>query len=156
MKKKYLICIVLIILSCSSKDKNINVDSAKTGQLSLQRNDTNDFILNTFTNIPNEIDGCSCYFYESKNDENNEKYILVNDFANIAFVSINGSLERFLLKNHVDNSNIYTYENGNFILEIFLIQKEYQNNEASSVKGYIKLSRGKTIVKKEYIGSCGC
>ena len=34
------------------------------------------------------------------------------DFANFDFVSINGNLEKFTLKEHVENSNSYLYSNG--------------------------------------------
>ncbi|MBQ5532023.1 MAG: hypothetical protein IIU04_00585 [Bacteroidales bacterium] len=44
--------------------------------------------MSSFTDIPDEIDGCACYFSVSQEDLKNGVYIFVNDFASLAFVKI--------------------------------------------------------------------
>ena len=159
MKKIILILTVIVFFSCSNKSlkSNKQVDSnLKVQQEFTSKKDSIDFNLNTFTTIPNEIDGCGCYFYLSKKDEKNEKFIFVNDFANIAFISINNKLLKFVLKEHKEAQNIYIYSNGNYVLKVDITEKENEENETSKIKGIIILSKGKNIIKKEFIGSCGC
>lgn len=159
MKKLILIITVIVFFSCTNKSLNSNklVNSyLKEQQESVLKKDTIDFNLNTFTTIPNEIDGCGCYFYLSKEDEKNGNYLFVNDFANIAFVSINSKLEKFELKEHKEASSVYIYSNGNYDLKVEITKKENEGNESSIIIGLIILSKGKSLIEKEFIGSCGC
>ena len=163
MKHKPLIVIASIALSCSNGnlDQTSKVHSMQNEQLSepIGQSTTKgrvDFSLETFTTIPDEIDGCASYFYSSKHDQQSEKYLLVNDFANIAFITINGNLERFELKNYQADSNIYRYSNLGYDLKLEITKKGDGGNETSILEGILILSKGKELIRKEFIGTCGC
>jgi hypothetical protein len=117
---------------------------------------SSNFTLKTFTQIPNEIDGCGCYFYLTNEDEIKEKYIFINDFAEIAFVSIDGKLEKFKLIKHSEASGFYSYTNGIYQLTIEIVSKKSDGYETSRLKGIIKLTKGKQMYEKKIIGTCGC
>ena len=119
-----------------------------------QRNNT--LTLNTFTKIPDEIDGCGCYFYLSEKDEKKERYIFVNDFASVAFVSVKSKLQRFELKKHKEGSSEYLYSNGAYQLKVQITEKKTDGEESSRMKGIIILSKGKSVLHKAFVGSCGC
>ena len=86
-------------------------DSAKTIQLE------------SFSDFPNEIDGCSCCFSKSQEEYKKKMYVFVNDFAVLAFVKIDGKLIRFELQNHDENSNIYYYIHNDDKMKVEIIKK---------------------------------
>jgi hypothetical protein len=113
--------------------------------------------LDPFSDLPKEIEGCACYFYLSKKDKKKEKYIFVNDFAKITFVSINGKMEKFILKEHKEGSEIYLYSNGNYELRTKITKRESDGAEGSNEEGIITLMKGLDFLfEKNFIGSCGC
>jgi len=125
-----------------------------------ERQSNINLVLNTFTKIPEEIDGCNCKFYLSEQNEEDvenkrEKYIFVNDFASIGFARINGKLEKFELKKFDDDEHSYLYSNKVYVLKIIVSAKVYKN-EKSYLKADIILSKGDKMLKKDIIGSCGC
>lgn len=115
-----------------------------------------DFTLDTFNNVPDEVDGCACYFYLSQQDESNEKYIFINDYANLGFVSINGKLEEFELISHNKKGRTYTYSNRDYKLKIIITKESAMDVEATRMKGKIVLSKGNSYISKEITGFCGC
>lgn len=157
------------IVNSTSQDSSYRV---KKDSISVKANSTTDSVkgqvkivedkkaleldLTTFQKIPDEIDGCGCYFFLSKNDEAQNRYLMVNDFANIAFISINNKLEKFLLKEHKENSKSYLYSNANYIMKVEITEKTDGGEESSSVKGVITITKGEEEIKEYFIGSCGC
>jgi hypothetical protein len=149
MKKILLNLLMISLVACSSRSK----DETSKGEEQQQKDSIS---LNTFTVIPDEIDGCSCYFYLSKLDEKKGNYILVNDFASTAFIYINNKLEKFQLKDHKENSTNYFYSNSLYDLKIEITKKERSGNESSMIKGVIKVTKDKSSIQKPFVGSCGC
>ena len=112
--------------------------------------------LERFSVVPNEIDGCGCSFFSSEVDKKDNKYICVNDFADLAFVKLNGVMVRFELTEHKDSSNIYLYRSEEHALKIEIIKKEPADYETSNIEGVITISSKKGINKQKFIGTCGC
>lgn len=113
--------------------------------------------IEAFTTLPKEIDGCGCFFFLSKEDKQESKYIYVNDIANTAFVFVNGNLEKFELTEHKENSNIYLYASNAFDLKIEITKKEPGGYEVSNVEGVITIkTKDNQKLEKTFIGYCGC
>lgn len=144
--------IVISLVGCANKTSKLSdtlVQRAKPKSINMS--------IDKFTALPKEIDGCACYFYSSEKDKKEGKYICVNDFANLSFVSINGNLEKFELVKHEDNSNIYLYINQTFDLKIEITKKELGSEESSNIEGTItvKTKDGQELIKT-FVGFCGC
>src|ERR1700743_1796167 len=73
--------------------------------------------LNTFTKLPKDIQGCACYFYLSKSDENKSRYIMAENNADPAYISINGKMQKFKLVKF-KNDLFYLYSNGTYTLKV--------------------------------------
>ncbi|GAB3924744.1 hypothetical protein GCM10028827_13200 [Mucilaginibacter myungsuensis] len=112
--------------------------------------------LTAFVVIPDEIDGCSCDFYLSKKDEKRRRYLMVNDFGNTAFVSINNKVEKIFLKEHKEGSSKYLYSNDEYEIKIEITEKIDDGEETSLMKGIFTIIKGQTMLQKNFIGSCGC
>lgn len=113
-------------------------------------------ILEPFTVLPNEIDGCGCSFYLSGNDEKDNKYICANDFANLAFVKLKGEMVKLELSEHKVSSNIYLYKNEEYTLKIEITKKEPSDYETSNIEGVITISSKDGVKKQMFVGTCGC
>lgn len=116
----------------------------------------NQINLESFSDFPDEIDGCSCYFSSSQANLKNGMYIFVNDFASFAFVKIEGNLLRFELQNHNENSNIYIYNHDNDKMKVEITKRETISDEVSLVEGLITINTAKGSVKQKFVGECGC
>jgi hypothetical protein len=149
----------IITKADSHSNKNLSLDSVKNqvGKNAKKSKEGVEISLDIFSDLPKEIEGCGCYFYLSKKDKKEEKYIFMNDFAKIAFVSINGKMEKFTLKEYQTGSNIYLYSNGTYDLRTKITKKESDGAEGFNEEGVLTLMKGSiTVVEKSFIGSCGC
>lgn len=126
----------------------------------LSINDNKSISIDTFSDFPPEIDGCSCYFSNDSTDFNNKKYIYVNDFAQTSFLKINGVMIKFTQTEYKknDEENVQAkYISDGFEMTIE-VKDGIQNGDETSLKtGTITLTdkTGKTITKTFY-GECGC
>lgn len=112
--------------------------------------------LNTFTKLPNDVEGCVCYFYLSRLDEAKSKYIMTEIFAQIAYVSINGKMQKFKLVNFKDKA-FYIYSNGDYTLRVEFKVRAKKDDEDFKVIGVLKMYKAqKLLVKKNIFGECGC
>lgn len=157
MKKIITIISLIFIISCISNNCNVYSQNA----ISKQKNEKVNFEIKKFTNLPNEIDGCACYFYLSKQDESKGKYIFVNDFANVAFIFINKKLEKFKLTKSTNHNTIYYYSNNTYDVIIRILKNNNSNNEVeeedSDMTGTMDvLSKKGSKITKKFVGSCGC
>ena len=80
------LCVFVVLMSCNS--------------ITYQ-----DFKIETFTKVPYEIDGGTCYFSKDENELKKEKYIFINDFSSVAFMQINGEYVEFKLLSYTDLKN---------------------------------------------------
>ncbi|KAA8478432.1 hypothetical protein BDE36_0264 [Arcticibacter tournemirensis] len=178
MNKTFLIVGLLALSSCSSKNSRENavndsvnesvaapanktltkIDTINPNDLKAnnQEEEVNAIDLKPFTELPQELDGCGCYFYLSKKDEKEDKYIFVNDFASTAFVFVNNRLEKFELKEHDEGSNFYSYSNERYDLKIEITKKSTGGDETSNIEGVLTIKKGKEELKKTFVGTCGC
>jgi hypothetical protein len=154
MKKIFLklIFIEIFIISCKSSVNQTNTRFNKENTQSR----SNTISIEPFTSIPKEIDGCSCSFYASEKDKKESKYICVNDFASIAFLTLNGQLNKFALVEHKDNSNTYIYKNEEYTLKIEIIKKQPGDYEVSNIEGVIIINSKSGSKEQGFIGTCGC
>lgn len=153
MRMTYLIKWIIIFLSVFSNSQIQAQDIVRSEQ---KIDNANEIHLEPFSDFPNEIDGCSCYFSISQADLKKGLYILVNDFANLAFVKIEGKIIRFELLNHDVNSNIYHYIYHDFKMEVEIIERKKVADEIVLIKGMITLTAKGKEAKQKFIGECGC
>ena len=117
--------------------------------------------LNPFSKIPDEIDGCACYFSRNLKEFKKQKYIYINDFAAASFISIDGEMMRLQLKSHNDQPGKgadYIYQNSLIELQIKINKKWDAGEEATGMEGFLTLKNLETRETKviPFAGECGC
>lgn len=118
-------------------------------------------IIGTFgeKQIPNEIEGCSSFFYLSERDKKLNKYLYVNDFAQTSFIKINNQLVKFtLIKNYsVGKTDIYLYKNGKTQLKVEVKTKKDTGDENMVVTGTMTVQdQYGNKIALNFIGDSGC
>lgn len=117
---------------------------------------TDSLVLNSFKKVPSDIDGCSCYFFASAKDQNAGNYLLFNDYANTAYVKLNGRIRKFILQSHNKNKNLFVYKNGPYLLKVNFSRLRKSGYEGSELKGTITLIESRHVLQRSFVGSCGC
>jgi len=77
-------------------------------------------------------------------------------FAQIAYVSINGKMQRFNLVDFKDKV-FYIYSNGNYTLRVEFKVNIRNDAENFKVIGVLKIFKAqKLLIKKNIFGECNC
>jgi hypothetical protein len=127
-------------------------------------------ILDNFTDVPEEIEGCSCYYSESEQMYRQSEYLFVAGFDSTAFVSIDNSKLRLKLVStereplsfgDYDHVDVYTTDGYEITLDIKYLEEETdsttEEDESWSTSGTITIqSEGGLKETIKFFGSCGC
>lgn len=172
MKKTYMLflsIIIPILISCK-KEKIENIQNSKSTKIdyskSKPKNIETELNLTDLQDILMEIDGCSCFFSETKAKYKSEKYLIATNLDSIAYVSINKKNIKLSLverkfdtysKDEENYTEIFANEKFKATLEVKIDNTKKRGDEVLWNKGSIKIENksGKTQYKK-FIGECGC
>ncbi len=116
--------------------------------------------INSFSEFPAGIDGCSCYFAESKRKLEAGEYIYVDDSEDTAYMLIKEEMVQFDLTEAAANGENAILKNGTSSgpLSLTLSLKELgQIDETRQYSGTItvKYDTGEAVFQLLY-GECGC
>lgn len=152
MNRYYFTLFILsaLLFSCANSNTPLGTNESSTDA---------SIVIDTFSEFPPEIEGCSCLFSNNENDFENGKYIYADDYQDNAFISINGEMKRFTLSNShkvSDEHNSKTWISEDF--EVTLDYKQVgQIEETWQQKGTMKIkSKNGKEEAKEFYGECGC
>lgn len=116
--------------------------------------------IDSFTDLPAQIDGCSCTFSEDSVSYAKEKYIYANDFAKTSFIKIDGKLVELTETEHSDPDSLTTISKstgGGYKVEIRATIIHTTDLEYNEMKGTITIRDAKQkIVTRKIYGVCGC
>lgn len=147
MKPFYISLGICLIMIACGKDKP---DAQKQETITIE----------SFTDLPKEIDGCSCLFSEDSVSYARGQYIYANDFAKTSFMKIDGKLVRLTETEHSNPDSLTIVSKntgGGYKIEIRAKIIHTTDLEYNEMKGFIivKSSNGQTVTKTIY-GGCGC
>lgn len=121
---------------------------------------TTAFSLDSFTEFPEEVMGCSCSFGLDSAAFAQGHYEFVSDFGEAAFVSINGQMTKFTRVSREEVDSVTTksrYENLDFWLSIQLIDGRALDYEVFRMTGKMTLgNKSGKEVSVDLFGVCGC
>lgn len=116
--------------------------------------------IEVFSDLPSDIAGCTCMFSLDSTNYNANKYVYVNDFAQIAYMKLDGQMNKLTLsdKSKFDNKSINAiYLNDSYEVEIE-IQDRIKGGYESTINIGIITVKNKAGQKstKAFYGICGC
>lgn len=160
MSRISLIFLIYIhFIACRSDNVGEEQNIPATGipsESSFEKPKIGNLTFQTFDVIPDEIDGCACFFYLSEKDEASAKHLLVNNFASIAFMKIDGEMREFELEKFEKDMRIYNDVQGNYKLYISIEKKIDLDEKTSKLEGRLHLIKGSEKAITNFIGFCGC
>ncbi len=118
-------------------------------------------VLDSYSEFPEEVEGCSCYFSRNKQEFAAGKYIYMNNYANLAFVSIGGQLVRLECIDKSDSVKTDApYRDASVKYELRAIVKKSSpsGEEVFKTEGVLLVKDLKTGASSEipFVGECGC
>lgn len=181
LKKKIPQTIILVtaffISSCSSNNEKTN-EPTSTPESDQNRQEitpiqsenpenvaaTTELSLDDFKGIPDEIDGCSCYFSETDQKFKDEEYLFAAGFDSTGFVSVNKKLVKLKLvsterepNTFGDHDHIDVYNSELYKVIVDIKYKKSSGDEVWWNDGTVTIesNHGEKITKK-FVGECGC
>jgi hypothetical protein len=110
--------------------------------------------LNTFHKSP--VDGCADYFFLSQNDLKKDQFVCIRDFAQIAFIKINGKLEKMIYQAGKSTEDA-TYASAEYLVNIKMLSKKNTGSESYRTRAILTVyHKGKAVLIKNVIGYGGC
>jgi hypothetical protein len=153
MKSIYILLCVSLLLTACGKDKSETQETKTSVKTEI-------FTVDTFTDLPAQIDGCSCTFSEDSVSYAENKYIYADDFVKTSFIKIDGKLIELTETEHSDPDSLTIVSKstgGGYKVEIRATIIHTTDLEYNEMKGTITIrnAKQKTVTKKIY-GVCGC
>lgn len=120
--------------------------------------------LHSFKGLPSEIEGCSCYFSETKADFEADRYVFAANYDSLAIVSVNGKKEYFNMvssgrdeHSFGDYDHTDLYESADYKLKVIILYDKRNGDETWWNTGTIELKnkKGQKTTRK-FVGECGC
>ncbi len=158
--KSILLCsIFATVVSCGNNEPKRQALPAEQLQPKKESAAEPSILINTFSSIPPDIDGCSCLFSNSREDFKNRIYIYADNYQDDSFININGAqtkFKRFETKQISETHTVKKFSNNNFEL-IIEMKQVGQLDETWQQEGTLKLIKksGESITRNIY-GECGC
>ena len=168
----------LLISSCGSNNEKANQpkstttienNSEQTTSIRIQEPDENTsttlkLSLDNFKGIPDEVDGCACYFSENEQKFKNNEYIFAAGFDSIGFVSVDNKLIKLKListgrepNTFGDNDHIDIYNSELYKVKLDIKYKNSNGDETWWNEGTVTIeSKDGQKLTKKFVGECGC
>jgi hypothetical protein len=122
------------------------------------------FTINSFKEIPIEIEGCSCLFSESKTEYTKKEYLFAASYDSAGFVSVDRKLIKLKLISterdpgtfgDYDHKNIY--QGSGYTVTVDIHYKNSTGEEVWWNDGTITIRNTKGQQKSQkFVGECGC
>lgn len=109
--------------------------------------------------VPDDIQGCSCYFSTSEDDLEADRYVFVDDLDKVAYINIDGTLTRFVQKEARQTENHHTirYASGDYELTVERIDGQPTGEEVWECTGTLTLkAKTEIVASRSFVGECGC
>ncbi|HRH40931.1 MAG TPA: hypothetical protein PKY82_04750 [Pyrinomonadaceae bacterium] len=114
--------------------------------------------IDTFSDFPEEVDGCSCYLSTSDGDFKAKKYVYIDNREDFATMKLNGAMVKFKRTEEKEVSKnrwVKKFTSGDYELEVDITQSGTIGPFPH--KGTLKLTKkGGQTITKEVNGECGC
>jgi hypothetical protein len=148
-----------------SKNERIkHTDATEKNQKGIPAKGMDSLSLDHFKKVPEDIEGCSCYFSETEGKFKSNEYLFAANFDSVAYISLGKKLLKLKLLSTGRNPNTFgdkdhvdIYRNNNYKITVDIKYKKSTGEETWWNIGTITVEAldGRKIVKS-FVGECGC
>lgn len=160
------IVFVFSFAACDQESKMTSPDKGVTSDTKehLNKEGTSKFSINVIQSLPEEIEGCGCYFSSDSTDNIDKQFIFVSNYDSTAFISINNRLTRLKLvksgrdvTSFGDHDHVEVYESSQYKVTVDIKYLKSNGEETWSNQGNLIVEDrfGQSILQK-FVGECGC
>lgn len=162
--------VLFTFVSCSSTDNaDGNSSSEENGSQDtksessdtdgVQKSEELPLVIGSFSEFPDGIDGCACYFSQYKTALESGSYIFVTNYESLAYMFLNDKMVQFKLIGTTESKDgklIEKWSNENYTLtkktsESGQLDETWQHIGIISIK-----PKNGPAVETTVIGECGC
>ena len=115
-------------------------------------------LIDTFSNVPLEVNNCSCLLSNTQDEFSQQKYVYADDHASTAFMKIKGIMETLKLNSRdtMTNRNIKVYGNDNYQVTVELnpLTSDTKSTPVTGTLTIIRSDRKEVVIN--VTGTCGC
>lgn len=163
MKSLCALIIILLLTSCELRDNPIfsieeDLKNAEVIQMDSMK-DLPEFTLTSFSDFPEEIEGCSCYFSMTKNAFGDQQYIYAGtSLDSIGYIKKQGDWVKLIQQpvQQLHDSVMIQAQNDSIMLRIRAV-KDSSAYETIQYKGELKVTKfDQEVFSGEIYGECGC
>lgn len=166
LKSIFLALTISVMMSCSSDNKAEQSRESVVSEKASSKEATPEqpayvaptSLIKIFSKLPPEIDGCACYFSTNENEFEAGNYIYADNFENIGFMSIDGKMVKFDLK-ELPSGEKETIKSGvSDEYDLIIKMKQVgQVDETWQQEGTIAVrKKNEAPITKIFYGECGC
>lgn len=178
----FIITVIFSLISCADNKPEVPVETISANksidtlqQIQQSKNESVNFetsvepntkpmLISIFTKVPDEIEGCACYFSKNKEDLETSDFLFAANYDSAAFISINQKLIKLKLISSTRNPGTFgdydhvdIYQANGYKVTVDLHYKKSTGDEVWEFTGTLILTRkdGKKAETQLY-GQCGC
>ena len=166
MKKHILFFLFFTLIFQSCKKENVNLSENTTLNATVTVPETASDTIKVTSGIklesfpmPAEVEGCSCYFGENKEQYENENYVYVDDYGKNAYFKLGDKMIKIPIKEDGFEPENFSknFENADYKVSI-TGKKINEMDETMMFQGLMTVENTKTGKKatSRIYGECGC
>jgi hypothetical protein len=156
------LCFFLGFSACTSSDQPVEseTETEQAVEEEAEKTSINEpIVIGAFSEFPEGIEGCSCYFSQHTSALESGSYIFVTNFESLGFMMLNDKMVEFKLEETTeltDGNLKERWSNSNFTL-IKKTKATGQLDETWQHTGTITIKPKKgSTVESTIVGECGC
>lgn len=158
--KSILFVILSLLFGCSRPSDSTHSTAATKQPADNLPVPQQELIIDSFSDFPPEIEGCSCYFSSDSIEFSKHQFVYVDDNDQTAFVKVNGKLLKFTqtkFSKRGESNWEETYMNGDYELSIEVRELSQNGDETWLYTGTLRLTdQNNRTVTQNFYGECGC
>lgn len=164
MRKLFLLSLISsVIIGCKKETPKLNSQKSENKTIVAQqvtKQKTEKLKLETF-GFPEEVEGCSCYFAENRQEFVKQNYLYVDDYQKNTYLKINGkqvkiSFDKTAKEPNMKNLNIQV-KNDDYTITLKAKPVDEGEIETNLYKGTLTVEdRNGQKTETPVYGECGC
>ena len=155
---------VLVLQSCKKETVNAKENTTEYSAVAVQDKSSDSVPVNSSLHLeafsmPAEVQGCSCYFADNKENFENENYVYADDYGNSAYLKIDGKMIKIPVDEGDFNPSAFSKNIQNKEYKVTLSGNKISDlDETMMFRGQmtVEILKSGDRISTPIYGECGC